>query len=85
MANDAYIDDEDTALQQQQDQEYELWVYEQERKQHIGELQDLFSKYIYDNYMVTNGDTLVQILEDGDALADFLDLNGLPPDTEINL
>jgi hypothetical protein len=84
MANDAFIDD-DNALQQQQDQEYELWVYEQERKQHIGELQDLFSKYIYDNYMVTNGDTLVQILEDGDALADFLDLHGLPADTEINL
>jgi hypothetical protein len=35
--------------------------------------------------MICNGTALIEILESGDALADFLDLNGLPPDTEINL
>jgi len=85
MANDAYIDDEDTALQQQQDQEYELWAYEYERKSHIADLQQQFSEYLYSNYSICNGTALIELLESGDALADFLDLNGLPPDTEINL
>ena len=82
MANDAYIDD-DSALQQQQDEEYELWVYEQQA--HIADLQQQFSDYLYSHYMICNGESLVEILEDGDALADFLDLHGLPADTEINL
>ena len=82
---ESYIDEEDTALQQQADQEYELWVYEQERKYHIADLQQQFSDYLYSHYMICNGESLVEILEDGDALADFLDLNGLPADTEINL
>ena len=84
MANDAYIDD-DSALQQQQDQEHELWVYEQERKAHKEDLQKQFSEYLYANYMICNSESLVEILESGDALADFLDLNNLPQDTEINL
>ena len=84
MANDAYID-EDSALQQQQDQEHELWVYEQERKAHVADLQQQFSDYLYSHYMICNGESLVEILESGDALADFLDLHGLPADTEINL
>ena len=84
MANDAYID-EDSALQQQQDQEYELWAYEQERKAHVADLQQQFSEYLYANYMICNSESLVEILESGEALADFLDLNNLPQDTEINL
>ena len=84
MANDAYIDD-DSALQQQQEQEHELWVYEQERKSHIADLQQQFSDYLYSHYMICNGESLIEILESGDALADFLDLHGLPADTEINL
>jgi hypothetical protein len=84
MANDAYID-EDSALQQQQDQEYELWVYEQERKAHVADLQQQFSDYLYSHYMICNGTALIEILESGNALADFLDLHGLPADTEINL
>lgn len=83
MANDDYIDDD--SYQQQQDQEYELWVYEQERKSHIADLQQQFSDYLYSHYMICNGESLVEILESGDALADFLDLHGLPADTEINL
>ena len=82
---ESYIDEEDTALQQQADQEYELWVYEHERKYHIADLQQQFSDYLYSHYMICNGESLVEILESGDALADFLDLNGLPADTEINL
>lgn len=81
---ESYID-EDSALQQQQDQEYELWVYEQERKRQADDLQQQFSDYLYSHYMICNGKSLVEILESGDALADFLDLNGLPADTEINL
>lgn len=83
MANDAYIDDD--SYQQQQDQEHELWVYEQERKAHVADLQQQFSDYLYSNYMICNSESLVEILESGDALADFLDLHGLPADTEINL
>jgi uncharacterized Zn finger protein len=82
---ESYIDEEDTALQQQQDQEYELWAYEYERKAHKEDLQKQFSEYLYSHYMICNGESLVEILENGDALADFLDLHGLPADTEINL
>lgn len=83
MANDAYIDDD--SYQQQQDQEHELWVYEQEVKEHKADLQKQFSEYLYANYMICNSESLVEILESGEALADFLDLNNLPQDTEINL
>ena len=81
---ESFVDD-DNALQQQQDQEHELWVYEQERKAHVADLQQQFSDYLYSNYMICNSESLVEILESGDALADFLDLHGLPADTEINL
>jgi|LakMenE01Jun11ns_1017448.scaffolds.fasta_scaffold8727429_2 hypothetical protein len=83
MANDAYIDDD--SYQQQQDQEHELWFYEQEVKEHKADLQKQFSEYLYSNYLICNGTSLIEILESGDALADFLDLNGLDADTEINL
>ena len=83
MANDAYIDDD--SYQQQQDQEHELWVYEQEVKEHKADLQKQFSEYLYSNYLICNGTALIELLESGDALADFLDLNGLDADTEINL
>ncbi len=56
-----------------------------EYQAHIADLQQQFSDYLYSHYMICNGTALIEILESGDALADFLDLNGLPPDTEINL
>jgi hypothetical protein len=56
-----------------------------EYQAHIADLQQQFSDYLYSNYLICNGTALIEILESGDALADFLDLNGLPPDTEINL
>jgi len=56
-----------------------------EYQEHIADLQQQFSDYLYSHYMICNGTALIEILESGDALADFLDLNGLPPDTEINL
>ena len=56
-----------------------------EYQAHIADLQQQFSDYLYSNYMICNGTALIEILESGDALADFLDLNGLPADTEINL
>ncbi len=56
-----------------------------EYQAHIADLQQQFSEYLYSNYIICNGTALIEILESGDALADFLDLNGLPPDTEINL
>ena len=56
-----------------------------EYQAHIADLQQQFSEYLYSNYLICNGTALIEILESGDALADFLDLNGLPPDTEINL
>lgn len=56
-----------------------------EYQAHIADLQQQFSDYLYSNYLICNGTALIEILESGDALADFLDLNGLPADTEINL
>ncbi|CAB4161290.1 hypothetical protein UFOVP774_44 [uncultured Caudovirales phage] len=56
-----------------------------EYQAHITDLQQQFTDYLYSNYMICNGESLIEILESGDALADFLDLNGLPADTEINL
>jgi hypothetical protein len=83
MANDAYIDDD--SYQQQQDQEHELWVYEQERKEHIADLQKQFTEFLYNNYTIGNGEQLIHILEQGDALEAFLELKGLPADTEIEI
>ncbi len=56
-----------------------------EYKEHKADLQKQFSEYLYSNYLICNGTALIELLESGDALADFLDLNGLPADTEINL
>ena len=56
-----------------------------EYQAHIADLQQQFSDYLYSNYLICNGTALIEILESGDALADFLDLNGLDADTEINL
>lgn len=53
--------------------------------EHKADLQKQFSEYLYSNYSICNGTALIELLESGDALADFLDLNGLPADTEINL
>jgi hypothetical protein len=59
--------------------------YEVERKQHIADLQAQFTEFLYDNYTICNGDQLIHILEQGDALEAFLDLKGLPEDTEIEI
>jgi hypothetical protein len=59
--------------------------YEQERKQHIADLQAQFTEFLYDNYSIGNGEQLINILEQGDALEAFLDLMGLPEDTEIEI
>jgi hypothetical protein len=59
--------------------------YEQERKQHIADLQAQFTEYLYNNYSIGNGEQLINILEQGDALESFLDLMGLPEDTEIEI
>ena len=59
--------------------------YEVERKQHIADLQAQFTEYLYNNYSIGNGEQLINILEQGDALEGFLDLMGLPEDTEIEI
>lgn len=59
--------------------------YEVERKQHIADLQAQFTEYLYNNYSIGNGEQLIKILEQGDALEGFLDLMGLPEDTEIEI
>jgi hypothetical protein len=59
--------------------------YEVERKQHIADLQAQFTEYLYNNYSIGNGEQLIHILEQGDALEAFLDLMGLPEDTEIEI
>lgn len=59
--------------------------YEVERKQHIADLQAQFTEYLYNNYSIGNGEQLIHILEQGDALESFLDLMGLPEDTEIEI
>jgi hypothetical protein len=37
---------------------------EQERKQHIADLQAQFTEYLYNNYSIGNGDQLIHILGD---------------------
>ena len=59
--------------------------YEVERKQQIADLQAQFTEYLYNNYSIGNGEQLINILEQGDALEAFLDLMGLPEDTEIEI
>ena len=59
--------------------------YEVEHKQHIADLQAQFTEFLYNNYSIGNGDQLISILEQGDALEAFLDLKGLPEDTEIEI
>ena len=59
--------------------------YEQERKQHIADLQAQFTEFLYDHYSIGNGEQLIHILEQGVALEAFLDLKGLPEDTEIEI
>ena len=59
--------------------------YEQERKQYIADLQAQFTEFLYDHYSIGNGEQLIHILEQGDALEAFLDLKGLPEDTEIEI
>jgi hypothetical protein len=59
--------------------------YEVEREQHIADLQAQFTEYLYNNYSIGNGEQLIHILEQGDALEAFLDLKGLPEDTEIEI
>ena len=89
MANDAYIPDD---LQNEEDaqikqEEYELWnsLYQAEKKAYEIQLADEFNDYIYANYTVGNGTMLINIIEDGTALDNFLEMKGLPPDTEIDL
>lgn len=59
--------------------------YEVERKQHIANLQAQFTEFLYNNYSIGNGDQLISILEQGNALEAFLDLKGLPEDTDIEI
>ena len=63
----------------------QMSMYAIEFKAHKAALQQQFTDYIYNNYTVGNGDQLINVLEDGEALESFLDLMGLPEDTEIDL
>ena len=84
MSNDAYIPDDDNESGIDLE-ECQLWELEKEYKAHKADLQKQFNDYLYNNYTIGNGEQLINILEQGDALADFLDLMGLPEDTEIDL
>ena len=84
MSNDAYIPDDDNESGIDLE-ECQLWELEKEYKAHKAALQQQFTDYIYNNYTVGNGDQLINVLEDGEALESFLDLMGLPEDTEIDL
>ena len=60
-------------------------IGEVEYKQHIVDLQEQFTEFLYNHYSIGNGEQLISILEQGDALEAFLDLKGLPEDTEIEI
>lgn len=86
MSNDFYIPDfGDDRENQINEEEYDQWVYEQERKEYIADLQKKFTEYLYDNYSIGNGTQLIAILERGEALENFLADNDLPGDTEIEI
>jgi len=44
---------------------------------------EMFNDWLYENYMIGNGHMLVNLLEDGDVQARFLDEAGLDEDTEL--
>ena len=86
--NEQILDDiENEEAAQINQEEYELWnsLYQAERKAYQIQLANEFNDYIYNNYAVGNGTMLINILENGEALESFLDLKGLPPDTEIDI
>jgi hypothetical protein len=60
-------------------------IGEVEYKQHIADLQAQFTEFLYEHYSIGNGEQLINILEQGDALEAFLDFKGLPEDTEIEI
>ena len=53
---------------------------EQEQKQ---KLANDFDDWLYENYHIGNGDTLVRLMEDMSVVARFLKDAGLPADTEF--
>lgn len=60
------------------------WHTENEKAQfNQDRLRDQFSEWIYDNYMVWNGDRLVLLMEDTEVQSKFLESMGLPEDTEL--
>jgi hypothetical protein len=44
---------------------------------------EMFNDWLYENYMIGNGDTLLNLMEDGDIQSKFLDEAELPEDTEL--
>ena len=63
----------------------QMAMYATEFKAYKAALQQEFTDYIYNNYTIGNNHQLINVLEDGEALDIFLDLKGLPPDTEIDI
>jgi hypothetical protein len=45
--------------------------------------EEAYTKWLYENNVICNGDMLVNLLEDGDLPLRYLDEHGLPSDSEI--
>jgi hypothetical protein len=44
---------------------------------------EAYTKWLYDNHVICNGDMLVNLLEDADLQVRYLREHGLPSDSEI--
>jgi hypothetical protein len=62
------------------DEEYFRSLYDAQKLKTPSEM---FNDWLYKNYMIGNGHMLVNLLEDGDIQARFLDEAGLDEDTEL--
>lgn len=63
----------------------EMAMFSAEYKSHKADLTDQFRDYLYSNYSISNGAQLIAILEQGEALENFLADNDLPEYTQIEL
>jgi hypothetical protein len=66
-------DDNSAALAHQQQIEHQQYLLNEEA----------YTKWLYDNYFIGNGDMLVRLLEDADVALTYLAEHGLPLDSVI--
>ena len=75
---DDFIDEDLECDPEQYAEHYIAWLASKGKT-----LQDKFDEYLYNNYLICNGDMLVELYEDTDILVNWLKDQGLPTDLEV--